>query len=487
MNNKSSRVKPSQQATLKLEGQKLLKIDDSGGLLSDLGGLPIAAKLAEQTGLIKMASESLNEWRNTDLIDYQLDELLAQRLFLCINGHADAIDCTIRKDDPALRIALGKPPNAATLASQASHCRFENEQTTESVARLEAVPLKFFMSQQKHEPRNLSIYIDGSAIRTYGAQQNSTYRGGKKYGQTQYFPLIATTKCGWLLRSILREGSASDANAYSEIQNLILDIKAQWKTTKISLAIDTGFNDPLLLDFLEAEGVRYQCGYPATSSVLSNIPKVLKEVEKEFLNLHGKPKYIGPKKDADEKWQEDHKRIRALPAQKRMEAEREQAARHVRRIVEFMHNGVNWTHDRRLVVRVDYTDRGLDVRCVVTNDKHETPEYIYEDEYAKRSRVEMFIKENKSYCRVPLSCQEFTANQFRFVLQGLAYQLLHLMRLTLPRKSQNMSVATVRKFFLTVPVLIIPTARRLHWRLSSVHPGSTEIIKLAAKLIRKSA
>lgn len=484
----SNRSKAKQQANLKLESQKLLKIDDGGGLLSSLGGLPLAAKLVEETGLIKMAAAAIPEWRKfPELCDFEIGELLAQRLFLASGGYPDAIDCSFWKNDPALKSGLSKEPDGPSLASQSTHTRMEQSITAETVKSLEAIPLQFFFTQQKHAPQNLQIYIDGTFIRTYGAQQDSTYRGGKKYGQTQFFPLIATTNCGWLLLAQLREGGAADAHAVPSIQKLVLDIKAQWKSTTINLAMDTGFNSPELLDFLDEENILYECGYPATSSVLSKVPDVLQEVEAEFRKLHDNPKYTGPKAKADERWQEEHNRIRALPAEQRMEAEKAQAARRVRKIVEIMHNGVGWDEDRRLIVRVDYSDRGLDVRCVVTNKKLGMPESIYEDGYCKRSRVEMFIKENKSHCRVPLSCQEFTANQFRFVLQGLAYQSLHLMRLELPDNKQNISVATVRNKLLLVPVLIIPTARRLHWRLSSIHPCTPLIIRMARKLNNRAA
>jgi hypothetical protein len=471
---------------LKLESQKLLKIDDGGGLLSNLGGLPLAAKLAEDTAMIKMATAAIPEWR-TGLVKFEIEELLGQRLFLAASGHPDAIDCSLWKDDPALKAALGKKPDGASLASQSTHTRMEQHISEEAVKGLEGVPLNLFFQQRQHAPHELTVYIDGLAIRTYGAQQKSTFRGGKKYGQTQYFPLIATTNCGWLLLAQLRSGSAADAHAVASIENLVLDIKGQWPSTTITLAMDTGFNSPELLDFLDEAKVQYECGYPATSSVLSKIPDVIKEVETEFRKLYGEPKYTGPKTIADKQWQEEHDRIRSLPAKERMDAEKAQAARHVRSVIEIMHNGVNWDKDRRLIVRVDYTDRGPDVRCVVTNKKLGWPQSIYEEDYCKRSRVEMFIKENKSHCKVPLSCQEFTANQFRFVLQGLAYQLLHLMRRELPSDKQNTAIATVRKTLLLVPVFIIPSPRRLHWRLSSVHPFSKTVIQMARKLHNRSA
>jgi hypothetical protein len=487
MTRESTAPKPTQQAHLKLEGQKLLKMDDSGGLLSNFGGLPVAAKLAEETGLIRMAAGAIPEWRIPELVDFEIEELLAQRLFLTASGHSDAIDCSFWKDDPALKTALRKAPDGPSLSSQSTQTRMEQSITPETIKDLEAVPLKFFFEQKKHAPHHLSIYIDGSAIKTFGAQQNSTFRGGKKYGQTQYFPLIATTDCGWLLLAQLRKGGAADAHAVPSIQSLVLDIKAQWKSTTINLAMDTGFNSPELLDFLDEEKVEYTCGYPVTSSVLSKVQDVLCEVEVEFRKLYGKPKYTGPKSEADDLWQNEHDRIRSLPAKERMDAENAQAARHVRKIVEIMHNGVNWDKDRRLIVRVDYTDKGLNVRSVVTNKPQGWPEMIYENDYCKRSRIEMFIKENKSYCRVPLSCQEFTANQFRFVLQGLGYQLLHLMRLELPLDKQNTSVATVRKALLLIPVLITSTPRRLHWRLSSIHPCTPMLIRMARKLSNRAA
>jgi hypothetical protein len=207
---------------------------------------------------------------------------------------------------------------------------------------------------------------------------------------------------------------------------------------------------------------------------------VFKEVEKEFRKLHGKPKFIG--KLWKEKFQKEHNRIRELAAEERMEAEKKLKSRRVRKIVEVMYRGSDWDKERRIIVRVDFSDSGLDVRTMVTSHEYGLPESIYENGYCSRSRVEMFIKENKSQCRIPLSCQEFTSNQFRFVLQGLAYQLLHMLRTKLLAGQPNISVAGVRNMFLLVPVLIVSTPRRLHWHLSSVHPNTAKVIQIAKQL-----
>jgi hypothetical protein len=485
MGSKFRRNSPSRQAFLKIEGQKLLKMDDSGGFLSNLGGLPVLAKIAQDTGLIQMAAECIEEWRDPDRLELPLIELLSQRTFLAACGLPDAIDCSFWRDDPALKAVLGKDLEAPSLGSQSTHTRMEQGISDDTVKKLEALPLDFFFKRHKHAPRALTIFIDGTAIRTFGAQQNSMWRGGRKYSQTQYFPLIATTDGGDLLLAQLRSGVDADARSVATVSKLLLDIKAQWKDIKLTVVMDTGFNCPELLDLLEAENISYAIGYPSTTSVQSKMKDLCKSAEREFRQLHGEPRYMGS--DGSELWQQEHERIRGLPAEKRMLAEKEMNKRHVRWVYQTPHNGVNWDCDRAVIHRVDFTDRGVDMRCVVTNIQDGLAEAVYDQQYCRRARVEMFIKEHKSHCKVPLSCQEFTANQFRFALQSLAYILLHMLRLELPVREQNISLLSVRKLLLQIPVHLTSSSRRLSWALSTVHPTSRTLITMARKLHARTA
>jgi hypothetical protein len=266
MKTKSKRRETNTQAYLKLKDQKLLKIDDAGGLLSNLGGLPLVSRVAEDTQLIEMIADRIPDWRREDLVTFSKEELLTQRLFLAAGGNSDAIDCSLWKNDPALKSVLGKEPDGLPLASQSTHTRLEQAIDEPTVKKLEEFFLDFFFDQHKQAPRKLAVDIDGSGIRTYGAQQGSTFRGGKK-PQEQYFPLVATTDSGWLLLSQLRYGRVSDANALPEIQELVWRIKGEWSNTALTLRLDTGFNSPELLDFLDKEGVGYECGYPTSDGV----------------------------------------------------------------------------------------------------------------------------------------------------------------------------------------------------------------------------
>lgn len=486
MSSKFRRNKSGQQAVLKLQGQKLFKLDQSGGFLSSFGGLPIAARIAQDSGLIEMAAQRITEWRNVDTVTFSKFLLLFQRVLLTACGFPSALDCSFFKNDPALKSALGLAPDASPLPSQSTQARMEENVSETTIEALERFPLEFFFTQFKFEPRKLTIYFDGTCIRTFGAQQKSTYRGGKKYSQTQYFPLVATTDGGDLLLSQLREGGHSDAKSVDVVIKLLRDIKAKWKHVQLTVVMDTGFNSPELIDALEKENVLYAIGYPCTSSVKSKIKDLIRSAERDFRRLHGEPQYIG--KDGSKRWQRNHEAIRSLPTEERMEAEHAMNARHVRWVYQIEHDGKNWDRERPVITRIDFTDKGLDIRCIVTNIRDGSAESIYDNYYCRRARIETFIKENKSHCRVPLSCQNFTANQFRFSgLQALSYMLLHLLRNELPPSERKISLASVRKRMLLVPVQIIPTPRTLHWQLSSVHPYAHSIIKIGRKLHARTA
>jgi Transposase DDE domain group 1 len=478
------RSRRPQQANLKLKGQKLFNIDDGAGQLSSFGGLLPLAKLAEDSGLLKMAASLIPEWRKDDAVVFPVDLQLAQRVFLTACGQPDAIDCTFFKDDPALTYIFAKQLQGQSMPGQSTSTRMEQNISTATMNLLEQVPLRFFMQQKKNVPRQLTIYVDGTAIRTFGSQQQSTWRGG--YAQTQYFPLIATTAQGDLLLAKLRGGGHHDSKSSSDIVKLINDIRAKWTNVFITLVMDTGFNSPGFLKQLEQLNVKYVIGYPARSSAKSKIKHVIKAVEKDFRKRFGEPRYVGKARKKD--WQIEHDRIRQLPTAERVAAEKLAASRYSRIVYGLKHNGTKWDRDRDLISRVDFTDKGLDIRCIVTNVRGSTATSLYEDKYCLRSRVEMFIKETKSHCKVPLSCQSFTANQFRFTtIQGLTYMLLHGMRQSLPPSQKQISLRTLRDKFLLIPVNIIETAKRVLWRLSSLHPNSQSLVQLCNKLQSRTA
>jgi hypothetical protein len=104
----------------------------------------------------------------------------------------------------------------------------------------------------------------------------------------------------------------------------------------------------------------------------------------------------------------------------------------VRRYDDFVYAARTWSTQRRVIARVEASDRGTDTRFIVTNLTG-TPQWLYETVYCARGQAENLIKAHKRHLASDrTSCTKATANQFRLVLHTAAYWLLHELRSLAP-------------------------------------------------------
>ena len=107
----------------------------------------------------------------------------------------------------------------------------------------------------------------------------------------------------------------------------------------------------------------------------------------------------------------------------------------LRRFFQTGYRARSWSHERKIIARVEATSKGADIRFVVTNLSGRAKP-LYEKLYCARGRMENMIKEHKLYTRSDrTSCHRWEANQFRLFLHSGAYWLLHRLRQTAPRRS----------------------------------------------------
>jgi hypothetical protein len=107
----------------------------------------------------------------------------------------------------------------------------------------------------------------------------------------------------------------------------------------------------------------------------------------------------------------------------------------VRRFGEFAYAAETWNTERRVIARVEASDKGADSRFIVTN-LHGTPRWLYKAVYCARGQAENLVKAHKRHLASDrTSCSKATANQFRLVLHTVAYWLLHALRGLAPKRS----------------------------------------------------
>ena len=88
----------------------------------------------------------------------------------------------------------------------------------------------------------------------------------------------------------------------------------------------------------------------------------------------------------------------------------------------------SWTHERRIITRLEWGEQGGNPRFVVTNLEH-APEHVYDQIYCQRGEAENRIKEAQvGLFATRTSCRYFASNQLRVLLAGFAYVLMERLR-----------------------------------------------------------
>jgi hypothetical protein len=158
-----------------------------------------------------------------------------------------------------------------------------------------------------------------------------------------------------------------------------------------------------------------------------------------------------------------------------MAEENKSKHRRSRVVGEFCYKSTTWIHWERIICRVDFTDKGLDIHYVVVSEQHGVPQKLYEDEYCKRGLAEQCIGRFKQTGQ-RLSAQQFYTNQFRLTLYGVAYMLLlHLRNYASPRLRRS-DVNTMRKKLILMPMSIRRTDKKIVLQISENHANCRDFL-----------
>ena len=116
-----------------------------------------------------------------------------------------------------------------------------------------------------------------------------------------------------------------------------------------------------------------------------------------------------------------------------------------------LYRAKSWHISRRIIVKVEVTSKGENVRFVVSDMKQTKAIELYQQIYCHRGIAELYIKDHKLYLKSGrTSCHAFEVNQFRLFLHSAAYVLTHAFRSHALKHSQwaTATMETIRlKFF----------------------------------------
>ena len=170
-----------------------------------------------------------------------------------------------------------------------------------------------------------------------------------------------------------------------------------------------------------------------------------------------------------------NKRLNAITTKWQQKAEEHfsESGEKVRRIYEFHYGAKSWRCLRRIIAKIERTEKGPNIRYVVTNLDGK-PQFLYDKVYCARGDMENRIKEQQlDLFADRTSCHHWWPNQFRLLLSSLAYILLEAIRRLALQGTElaHAYVGTIRLRLIKIGAVILRNTRRIRFLLSSSCPN----------------
>lgn len=413
--------------------QPKLVVDFAGGTLTTDAGLLLVREFDEQLGLTADVCRRVSDLRDGRYVTHDIATLLRQRLYQIVAGYEDVNDATRLRDDPAFQVVAGNGRDA--LGSQPTLSRLENAVEWPEIQRLSRVGVDWFCAyayDPDEQPADLVLDLDSTDDPTHGTQQLALFHGW--YDQHMYHPLVwFEGQTGLLLRTRLRPGrDPSAACVVEDLHQLLPPLRRRFPHTPILLRGDAGMATPRVEAALETEGIGYVLGIGTNRVFKARVAGLIAKAEARHDRTH----------------------------------------RPVHLRTSFRHRAKTWPHPRRILVKIDVTAQGLNVRFMVTNRRGRAADLVAW--YDQRGTSENWIKELKLDIHADrLSCHRFRANAFRLQLHSIALLLLAYFRrdVLVGTHLATATVGTIRLQLLKVAGRVCRSVRRLWFHLASHWPG----------------
>jgi hypothetical protein len=411
----------------------------SGGDITSDGGVLLLRQMDRRLGLTEAMAKIIPDPRDPARCEHRLVDLIRQRVYGLALGYEDVNDHQMLRQDVAFQTALGRKE---VLASPSTLCRFEHQADRAVAWAINRLWVEQFITSFKEPPKELILDFDATEDPVHGKQEGRFFHG--YYDCYCFLPLDVF--CGdQLLVSYLRPSNIDGAkHAWAILALLVKRFREVWPGGRIIFRGDSGFCRPRMLSWCERQGVEYVVG------VAKNV------------------------------------RLNRLGAEWIETAQRgyEQSGEKQRLFGEFQYAAGTWDRPRRVIVRVEHTDKGSNPRYLVTSLSG-SAQRLYEDLYCARGEMENRIKEQQlDLFADRTSCHPWWPNQLRLLLSSAAYCLMEAMRrlALVGTELAQATCGTIRLRLFKIGAVIVRNTRRIRFLLASSYPYQRLFLKVAARL-----
>jgi hypothetical protein len=429
-------------------GRKKVTADFDGGRLTSDGGVMLLAMAERRLGLAERLARCFPDRRDPARVTHSLADMIRARVFAIACGYEDADDLDFLRGDPAFKLACGRLPDTGRdLCSQPTLSRLENAPGLKDVIRLSYALVDQWMDSYQKEPPSVTLDIDDTCDVAHGHQQLSLFNA--HYDERCFLPIhVYDTEKSRPVAVVLRPGKTpGGVEVRAHLRRLTRRIRARWPKTRILFRGDGHYARPEAMAWCEDNNVDYVFGLAGSKPLARKVEETADAVRTDRAQ--------GDK-----------------PV--------------VRNYTETRHKAKSWNKERRAIARIEATRLGLDIRFIVTNLAHGSPEWLYDSLYCARGQAENLIKLHKSQLASDrTSCRSALANQVRLVLHTGAYWLMLTVRDAIPaaRDLARAEFDTLRLRLLKIAARVIETASRVRLAFAAACPEADLFRSMPAALM----
>jgi hypothetical protein len=431
-----------------------------GGAISSDGGAILLRQVDRRIRLLERVDQLIPDPRNPFIVEHQQRTLLAQRVLGIACGWEDLNDQTTLRNDLVFQLASGREAAGRKtgrgdvdpqrpLASASTLCRLENRVDRHSCVRINKLLVELFIESHKTgegkastAPQEIILDFDATDDPVHGKQEGRFFHG--YYDQYCFLPLYVFAG-EQLLCAYLRPSNIDGArHAWAILGLIVRRLRQAWPDVKIIFRGDSGFCRWKMLRWCDRHGVDYIVGLAKNSRLEAMSATWIASAEKAFKETGRKQRLFG----------------------------------------ELTYAAATWDKQRRVIARIEHTDKGKNPRYILTSLAGDGQQ-LYEQTYCARGEMENRIKEQQlGLFADRTSCHDFVANQFRLLLSSLAYVLIETLRRTALAGTElaKAQASTIRLKLLKIGAWIELSVRRIVIHLSESFPQRDLIGSLVANL-----
>lgn len=435
--------------------RKIVAHFNGGNITSDAGGL-LLQQAERVTGIISQFADCFTDYRDPDLSEFTVKELLAQRIFALALGYEDLNDHDQLRNDPLLAVMVGKKDptgekrirkrdkgkplagkstlNRLELTPVRANKRSRYKKITVSHRVVDAFFTDIFLQSYDRPPSRIVLDLDATDDPIHGHQLGRFFHG--YYKNYCFLPLYIF--CGEHLLCARLRPSDIDASAGSvkELERIVRRIRSEWPDVRIIIRGDSGFCRDSIMSWCEQNDVDYVLGLAQNERLKKEIVAQMQQAKEAY----------------------------------------EHSSQAARVYKDFEYQTLDsWSKARRVVGKAEYLPKGENPRFVVTSLSRAEfdAETLYEQQYCARGEMENRIKEQQLFLFADrTSAATMRANQLRLWFSSVAYTLLNALR-RLGLKGTELAKArcdTIRLKLLKIGAQIKVTVRKVWVCLSESYP-----------------